>query len=195
MKFLYNSNLIQDNIQEIWGMTNLDTYREGLGWYPAAHNYAQELAAKYDTSPMITAGIISALSPKKEWHLNRRMADDFFKKGWNKTGHWYQQMGKAKRISALRKLTTITIQDVETVLNGRKTVNFFNCIYNPDTKDHVCIDSHGMNIAMGWSKSHITEKQYDFLKEEYIKFANSVTLRPIEVQSILWLTYKKVKKI
>lgn len=191
-------DIIQDNILEIWQQRTYKDYSEGKVWYKEANQFSKDLAEKYEIAPVITAGVISALSPQKEWNVNKALADDFLKRckttstTWKHAGHYLKQKRKARRIF---NMDNPFVDEIANELHGLKTVNFFHCIQNPATSDHVCIDRHMIMVALGKEKKKLTVKQYSFLKQEFLKFAKKVNLKPAESQGILWLTYKRVKKI
>lgn len=197
--FNYNSKVIQDNISEIWDQHTYKDYNSGKFWYDEANQFSLELAKEYNVTPAKSAGVLSALSPLKEWNLNKRITEEFFQlmkkapaTGWRKASHYYTQKLKAWKIYSI---TDPFIDEIANILHGLKTVNFFHCIQNPLSCDHVCIDRHMIKVALGADKPKLTTKQYLFLKQEYLTFAEKVNMIPCQSQGILWVTFKRVKKI
>ena len=83
---------------------------------------------------------------------------------------------------------------IERILNGPKIVNFFNNILNPLDKNYLTVDTHHISICtQDYKLNRITSKQYKFLKEETINFANEVKIIPCELQAILWHHFRKTK--
>lgn len=196
--FTYNSEVVKDNIAEIWDQHTSSDYNQGKQWYREANQFCSELAEKFQTTPVKTAGVLSALSPLKEWGLNKRITEDFFEvaqtaplSGWKRASHYFTQKRKAQLIFMASNPTTAQIDGV---LGGLKTINFFNCINNPSSSDHVCIDRHMIRVA-GVDNRSLTEKQYLFLQKEYLNFANKVGMIPCHAQAILWVAYKRVKNV
>lgn len=197
--FDYNSKVVADNIDEIWQQHTYRDYQQGVKWYQEANQFSLELAKKYNTTPVKSAGVLSALSPLKEWNDNKRITDQFFElvrkapsTGWRKASHYYKQKLKAQKIYIIANPFT---EEVNQILRGLKTINFFNCIHNPLTCDHVCIDRHMIKVATGTERTKLTNKQYLFLKKEYLNFADRLGMIPAEMQGVLWVTYKRVKKV
>lgn len=110
----------------------------GHEWYYKAH----ETAAKIGQGDVRRgAGIIAALSPLSDWERNVREAHELVKTGGVKSALLPANVVKAQRIHAG--------EDPEAVLGGNKVVNFFHNIHNPDSPEHVTIDRHAYDIAMG----------------------------------------------
>jgi hypothetical protein len=162
----------------------------GKGWYNRANFFSLALSEKYGVSEMKTAGIIAALSPLKEWTLNKAMAEEFIRTKGVISKHTSTQTMKARKI--LNQASTV--QDVESYLGGLKTVNFFNNIYNPFSKDHVTVDRHHIYLSLGWDAQSCTTKQYEFIKQNTIILANELNIIPNELQSTLWVCWKRIKK-
>lgn len=197
--FNYNSEEISKNVEKVWEEHTLDDYNNGKMWYREANQFSLEVAEKYKVAPVVSAGVLSALSPMKEWGLNKRMADNFFnlvkndtENGWKRAGHYMTQKKKAWDIYSL---VNPVVDEVNKILHGLKTVNFFGCIIDPTNTDNLCIDTHMIKLATPLDHGKITTKQYLFLKKEYINFANRVDMIPSQAQAVLWVTYKRIKDI
>lgn len=197
--FDYNSKVVADNISEIWQQYTYKDYQQGVKWYEEANQYSLELAEKYNVTPAKAAGVLSALSPLKEWNDNKRITEEFFElvkkapaSGWKKASHYLLQKRKAWKIYSI---TNPFIDQIGDILHGLKTKNFFYCIQNPSTTDHVCIDRHMIKVATGTERTKLTSKQYLFLKKEYLNFASQVGMNPAQMQAVLWVTYKRIKKV
>jgi hypothetical protein len=186
---MYNSGTIQSNIEEIWEQHNISDFNNGRGWYESANSFSLKLSGKYGVHPINAAGVISALSPQKSWELNMQLADDFFRKGKDFVGH----TGVQKQKAALVK-KAIYKEDVCRILAGQKTINFFNNIYNPKDVDWLTVDRHMIRVALSEDKKALSTKQYEFIKKEYCIFARRVGLIPCELQAILWVAIKRIKK-
>lgn len=203
-EFYKTSSVIQDNIKEIWNQRTYKDYQDGKDWYKEANKFSLDLAEKFQVAPVVSAGVLSALSPQKEWNDNKSIVEHFFQRvqkapvsGWRSAKHYMTQKRKAWRIyklGAAFKDETLPVSVAEE-LHGLKTVNFFHCINNPTNTEFICVDRHQIFVALGEQKKKLTTKQYEFIKKEYLKFAESVNMIPCEMQGILWLTYKRIKKI
>ena len=197
--FKYDSKEVNDNIEKVWEQHTLDDFNQGKMWYREANQFSLEVAEKYNVTPVVSAGVLSALSPLKEWELNKRITDNFFHRvnvnpehGWKGVGHYATQKKKAWDIYSL---VNPMVEEVSKILHGLKTVNFFGCIVDPDNTEAVCVDRHMIRVAVDTDNLKITEKQYLFLKKEYLNFANRVDMIPCHAQAVLWCTYKRIKKL
>jgi len=191
LKKLYNSSsTLIENMRSVHNKCVEEDLMYGKGWYNRANFFSLALSEKYGVSEMKAAGIIAALSPLKEWTLNKAMAEEFIRTKGVISKHTSAQTMKARKI--LNQASTV--QDVENYLGGLKTVNFFNNIYNPFSKDHVTVDRHHIYLSLGWDAQSCTTKQYEFIKQNTIILANELNIIPNELQSTLWVCWKRIKK-
>jgi hypothetical protein len=191
LKKLYNSSsTLIENMKSVHNKCVEEDLMYGKGWYNRANFFSLALSEKYGVSEMKAAGIIAALSPLKEWTLNKAMAEEFIRTKGVISKHTSMQTMKARKI--LNQASTV--QDVENYLGGLKTVNFFNNIYNPFSKDHVTVDRHHIYLSLGWDAQSCTTKQYEFIKQNTIILANELNIIPNELQSTLWVCWKRIKK-
>jgi hypothetical protein len=187
--YLYQHPLIVvNNIQRVFENATIKDYQEGLKWYSEAHDFANDLAKTYGIGKMKVAGIIAAMSPMKAWKNNKEIAEEFIQSGIS--GHTALQTEKAKSIL----LNNDNKQYIESTLGGLKTINFFNNIYNPSDEEYVTIDRHHLYISTGMDVQTCTIKQYQFIKKHTVMFSKSVNLTPCNLQAVLWVTWKRMKK-
>lgn len=188
-KLYKDPRIVQENFKHVFEIASVDDLEEAKGWYDNANSFASTLAERGKMEAYNSAGIISALSPSTSWEENVIRAETFVNTG-RLSGHIPQQITKAKNI-----MLTDCPTKVAKILNGPKTVSFFYNIYNPSLKEYVTIDRHMLNLACRIEGMiDPTPKQYHFLAEETIKFSNYVNLIPNQVQAILWVTWRKVKR-
>lgn len=191
LKKLYDHpDRIVDNMKSVYSKRIENDLIYGKGWYNRANFFSLALSEQYGVSEMKAAGIIAALSPLKEWTLNKAMAEEFIRTKGKTCRHTSSQALKARRILNYAS----TKRDVENCLGGLKTINFFNNIYNPSSKEHVTVDRHHIYLSLGWDAQVCTPKQYGFIKENTIILANELDIIPHELQSILWVCWKRIKK-
>jgi hypothetical protein len=190
-KKLYNNpQIVVNNLKRVYQLCNATDLQDGKSWYENANSFSLSLSEKYNVDKMKTAGIISALSPQKEWEHNKILAEEFISTGGRVCRHTAQQGRKAKNI--LR--SSSSHQEIEVILGGLKTINFFNNIFNPFSEHHVTVDRHHLYMSIGWDARDCTTKQYEFIKQNTIAFANEQELLPNKLQSILWVCWKRLKK-
>ena len=194
MKFEYNSEIIQDNINEFWETVSLSSFIEGKQWYWVAHTIAQDMADTYNVPIEVAVGIISSLSPQKSWEHNIELAKEFFETEGKRVRHTGAISAKARLIYHGYKAYNDRKGFIERVLNGPKIVSFFNNILNPYDNSYICIDRHHLTCCLGDSKINTcTLKQYEFLRQETLKFAKKQNLLGSEAQAILWVHVKNSK--
>ena len=165
-----------------------ESYAEGLAWYRVAHVFALELSQTYDITLEQAAGVIAVLSPSTNWSRNIALADELLSTG--DCSHAYGEcITKAKRI-----LQGETLDDVVKI--GRKVRNFYQCIMNPDTLGHVCIDRHAVVLATGLPIQQLDgwldlSATYQLTAAAYRTIAREVGLLPNQVQAITWCQHRR----
>lgn len=164
-------------------------------WYQDAYKIACNLAKKHNTQTERVAGIIAALSPLKRWDKNIQLADDLL--SGRKVGHTKVMVSKAYKVSKC------DIADIPAVLNGNKITDFYSNIINPTCENRVTIDRHAIMIAMGGihiSQSDLvslsnSDKKYSAVAEAYRRAAKKLGVRPLEVQAVTWVVWRKIKTL
>lgn len=110
----------------------------GAEWYEKAHEEAKRVGSG-DVKK--GAGIIAALSPQIGWDRNVSEAHELAKTGNIRGALLPENVEKAHRIMAG--------EDPHDVLGGHKVRSFFENIHDPSNPEHVTIDRHAYDIAMG----------------------------------------------
>lgn len=172
-------------IQTILSNTTQDVIDNGREWYTSASLFAQELGKKYDVPFYKVCGIIAALSPLKEWGLNKRMTETYLKTGT--AGHTKNQLLKCSWI-----MKATGPDQVDAYLYGLKTVNFYHNILDPTDINWVTIDRHIINCLGEFDL--ITPKRYELLKKLITDSAIENGFIPCELQAILWIYQKRLNK-
>lgn len=178
----------QLNILRVYHQATADEIDYGLRWYAIAQEEAVELMPD---SPSVAAGIIAALSPGLRWEFNILAADRIIA-GEPLDGlgvRWSRNVMKAKRILAG--------EAPDTVLRGNKVRAFYDCIVNHESTS-VCIDSHAYSIWYG--KRFTTEEvphldrrnRYQNIVRDYHIVANEVGVRPMQLQAICWVVWRRL---
>lgn len=197
-KLLFNRILISErivikNIKKLWEKSHSSFIIEN--WYEEAGKYCEKIANQYNVDYAIVCAIISALSPLKEWEHNKMLLEQNIKLLKNRKrprGHTFRQISKVKAIYNLSG-NDYTLEHIDNILGGKKTIDFFRCIYYKGDYDYPVIDRHMISILIG-TKIDIGLKpyQYVYLQKCLIKFSNKIKLNPVKVQSILWVKYKSM---
>lgn len=158
---------------------------KGEAWYREAHALALELSPG---DVWRGAGVISALSPLKQWPVNVRLARLAFS-----TGEASGQIGIHTR-NAQRILDGEFALDV---LNGPKTRSFAEAIATGGQGSIATIDRHAHDIAMARvftdNERKIGKIVYRDMASAYSEVAEYVGLSVNAVQAITWVTWKREK--
>ena len=187
----YSRTKLQNNIKR--------TYKLSLGsefnnWYQEANDFGSDVAKLFDIPLSKVLGVVSVLSPLKEWSNNKKLAIQFISSG--DCGHMKNNKKKAREILALDIDSALEFNILK-IINGQKTTAFFLNMMYPNRKDYVTIDRHAVAIAIGRNATEneqsLTGKQYTFLRDCYIIVANKLGLAPLHLQSITWQTWKRLK--
>ena len=199
----YSRTKIKNNIIKTY---NKKTESELNDWYQEAHDFGCDVSGMFkDVSKRQVLGIISALSPLKEWNKNKELAVDLILTG--NAGHMKRNVQKARDILSIpdnlnstdSPITNNYLLDLEikTILNGEKTKRFYDNMVYPKRSDGVTVDRHAIAIAIGRTATNkeqaISKDVYTFIEKCYIMTSETLGLAPLHLQSITWQTWKRVK--
>ena len=202
---------LSHNAREIVAKFTLATSQEvqlGCDWYPSALKIATRIADKYGLRTEVVAGVIAALSPNNRWERNIVDAEAIIKcwaAGGTRTDMLNVKVCTYGKMKA--KAVDILTRDIEIVeiLNGKKIIEFFNCITNPRLND-VCIDGHAYSV---WFGQRLTMKEVPAIgkklrhqiKTDYCDataFINEeldTAYTPADIQAITWVTHKRIYNV
>lgn len=188
------TDLIQNNLREVWEAVPLSYLEKGYSWYKEARSMALDMSNDYNIDFPVVCGIVSCLSPQKHWFENIKLTEIFLMSKGEDCKHTGTQKSKACRIYSLNGIRSrdTQIATIEFELGGLKTINFFRNVYNPKDENYVTLDSHMGQIMMG--KKTFTPKQYNVCKEKFIDFAKSIKIHPVSLQSAMWNYWRENKK-
>lgn len=177
----YDEKTIKQRLRKTWKSQTGSDYKEGFEWYKQAHEYAQHLADTYKVPLIKVSGTIAALSPMVKWDDNQVRTENYYQTG--KANHFSTQQ---KKVELINSLSNPSVEDVGKILNGLKTVNFFESIYNPSCRKPFTIDRWMIRIYAGGELPAISDKQYQFLKEVSLKEARRLKMVGSSYQAVLW---------
>jgi len=202
------------NIVKMYDKATKDEIYHGADWYVNAFNYAKILESDldYQISFKKIVGVIAALSPRNDWNRNKfdayQICKDFLNKKYYQLNLFgYQELLKTKVCTfGINKGKAIKIllsddKDIESILKGLKTINFYRCIIGDNNA--ICIDGHAFSIACNEVRNlasipPISPKNYKILQTEYklaTTFINkkyNLSLKVSDIQAITWVTYKRI---
>lgn len=189
----YSRTVIKNNILKVY---KVSADYERNDWYREAHNFGVEVSTflksfrNYNITVNQVLGIVSALSPLKEWEKNKEIAVDFILTG--DCGHMGANKRKARQILDCNG----SDDEILRILNGPKTSRFYMNMMYPDGTG-VTVDRHAIAIAIGRTatdkEQSLTPKAYEFIEKCYIMTAETLGLDPLHLQSITWQTWKRIK--
>ena len=152
-------------------------------WYAEAWQFCQATGTKYLTSPVTITGILSALSPLKEWEENKRMVIKFM--NGQRNLHFRSVVEKCERI-----LLCSNPAEIITILSGLKTVNFFKNICG--SYRDVTVDRHVISTATGYEyRISLTIKQYGIIADAVRQVADKYRVLPRTMQATIWTNYRE----
>lgn len=179
-------------LQNIEGLLNSAApsfFEEGKQWYWEANEFAKTLGLKYDLPLWKTSALISALSPMKEWNLNKRLTEEFIL--GKRDIHFGLQVNKCL---AIMELNSWSSNLVDSILVGKKTTSFYHNILEPDNPNWTTIDTHIVNSLL-WQGANITPQRYDILESCIKSYSREIDLIPCQTQATIWLCHKHSKKV
>jgi hypothetical protein len=188
------------NILAVYFLASAEEIQTGIRWYDDANAIASRIADTFDGSMRQAAGVIAALSPSNKWERNCRDAENFIR-AYAAGGDPIDIKVSTYGLNKMKALRILEGEDIDEVLNGRKTVAFYHCIAGDS--GHVCIDGHAYNIWMGErlpldSVPSMGKALYASIVADYIeatRLINSVSdteYKPYEVQAITWTTWRRI---
>lgn len=183
----------------------------GRNWYNQAHTAALDMSRDRPLGVIATAGVIAALSPNNKWSRNLLDADSLIS-AFLERGAWEASQvrvctydtNKSKALTIL-KLQSPTVEDVVSILHGRKVSAFFHCILG--NQQSVCVDGHAYSIWAGEDipttrAPKISQRLYEQISDDYRRASYLVNLTrlrheppitPAQLQAITWVTHRRLK--
>ena len=163
---------------------------EGRTWYNKAHDHAVRIGGGNVEKG---AGILAALSPALAWDSN--VAGGYH---ISKTGTAFGLQTKANNEKALRIHAGEHPLDV---LGGQKVTSFYHNILNPEAQEHVTIDRHAHDIAIGKpfgqrsdSKPDLglsAQGRYEHFKSAYLNASEQSGIKvPNQLQATTWVAHR-----
>lgn len=197
---------------------NVSLESEKNDWYKEANVFGSQVSeflfnyTGREVSKRQVLGIVSALSPLKEWSKNKDLAVDLIYSG--DCGHMQRNKQKAldilnlqysgnghpmdsQRDEVFKEENVYYDDEILRILNGDKTKRFYlNMVY--PSGGGVTVDRHAIAIAIGRTatdkEQSISSAVYTFLEECYIMTSETLGLTPLHLQSITWQAWKRIKK-
>lgn len=191
-----------NSILRFYELASLSELQDGLTWYTEANKYCAELAKRFDLSIQQVAGLVAVFSPQAGWVENKRYTVSFL---YQPNIHVRSQVQTDKAKLILKLHNEADIYNAQSTREAAfKTKAFFKNILNPDLDNSVTIDRHAIasciqhpdNVSpLDQSYGQLTRVQYEFFQSCYIKAARQVNVLPHQLQAIVWVTYRRIRKL
>jgi hypothetical protein len=191
----------------IKSMDDVD-FIDGCRWYESANQFAHELAADFDTTPEIAAGVIAAVSPRMPWLRNKKVAEEVIFRFRNfdeslPATEVAQRMGLGLVSNFAMAIKIARGEDISNVLTGTKRRSFYNNIIAPNKGDSVTVDTWmvralmrtttmNLKTASGFLRANRvalggTGVGYYVIAEGCRNVAETMNLKPCQVQACYWI--------
>jgi hypothetical protein len=191
----YKLNQISENIDYFFNNAKTKEIQDGKSWYLIANNICQDMAQKYDTTTLIAAQVIAALSPRNKWRRNIEDAYVIFDAVINNI--------KPENIKVCTfhtnkfKAYDIAKNNIKITDKSLKTYSFCNNIANLDPTK-VTIDIWALracfNKSILISSASIGRIAYTQIENIFLNKGIKLGLTGFELQAILWLTCQRMYK-
>lgn len=165
----------RDRVTELHAALTPEAKRDGERWYKLALMEATRLALAYDVPVRVAAGVIAALSPRKTWAQNLKLAEDCLAR--KKVGSTWALVRTAETVRDWPDSPPLS------TLKGPKVRAFYEAIMG-DT-NAVVVDVW-MLRALGFDGIPMTRKRYQWVATKFAHYAWQLGSRPAELQAQIW---------
>lgn len=183
----------ESNILSVYHSATEQERLDGEQWYTRAAYIAQRIAMKNNLPITTVAGVIAALSPRNRWETNVADAENVcFAFANGGTRRWITVRTFKRQLTAAWGI--LKTNEPLAYLGGLKTLNFYRCIIQGDSKS-VCVDSHAATLAMNGLRERLIAPSinvllYTRIADAYRTVAEQVGVLPSALQATTWLTYR-----
>jgi hypothetical protein len=185
------------NVTRVFRLATSAQVADGLAWYDAAHGIAYALGETYGIGTNRAAGVLAALSPLRSWGDNVNLATRFIIAGGLSEGAFKLSLDKAQAILDCDG----DAATIRAILNGNKTVSFFEGIRANGMTDVVCIDRHAYDVVTNTrhtdeTRPSLSGKRYATAADSYVRAAriiskeSGLSISPAQVQAITWVAWR-----
>jgi len=183
----YQLTKISRNLDYYFNKATKNEIKTGLSWYKDANDICKDIATKYNTTTLIAAQVISALSPRNKWDKN--IKDSYKVFDAIKNGIPAESIKVSTFHTNKFKSYAIINNNVQITDKSLKTYNFVNNIAVL-SNDHLTIDIWHLRACFSRiikiDKANIGRIAYQQIKELTIKKANKLGIKGYELQAIIW---------
>ena len=183
----YQLTKISRNLDYYFNKATKQEIKTGLNWYKDANNICKDIATKYNTTTLIAAQVISALSPRNKWDKNIKDSYKVFEA--IKNGIPAESIKVSTFHTNKFKSYAIINNNVQITDKSLKTYNFVNNIALL-SENHITIDIWHLRACFSRiikiDKANVGRVAYQQIKELTIKKANKLGIKGYELQAIIW---------
>ena len=179
----YQLNKISLNLDKWFNMAADEEIKNGRKWYADANQIIKDIAKQFNTTEIITASVLSALSPRNKWEQNIKDTIKVFQA--IKDGKTAEQIkvctfhtNKFKAFEIAKGNKTIT-------KDSQKTFAFVNNIAHLDN-NFVTIDVWHLRACFNKTMASCGKLAYEQIQKLTIKKADKLGLKGYEYQAIIW---------
>jgi|TARA_Y100000052_G_C2953231_1_gene88676 hypothetical protein len=183
----YQLNKISKNLDKWFNLATKKEISEGLQWYKKANDICKDIAQKFNTSELIAASVISALSPRNKWEQNIKDAYKVFQavqegKDANDIKVCTFHTNKFKSFEIAKRNKVISA-------DSQKTFAFVNNIAHLDN-NFVTTDVWHLRACFNKTIKSCGKLAYNQIQKLTIKKADKLGLKGFEYQAIIWASIR-----
>ncbi len=168
------------NIVALFNATTRQNLDNGMTWYHDAYMVAFKLSYEYQIPMTKVVGIMAALSPNNKWQRNKIDTAKFLSRPYVDT-KVCTFMGQREKAYAIYHSNGDALE-IECILNGIKTCNFFNNILFFDKCDRVTVDMWAFRSCKVEEKT----KNIPLVTRAYQEIAQELNIQPHQLQAVVW---------
>jgi hypothetical protein len=170
---------LETRLGELLEKSTPQQWNVGYKWYKEAHLIALDISYEFQMPINKVIGVMAALSPNNKWERNLIDTRLFLEAPSLETKVC---TFKGQRLKALQILVAHNNAEIESILNGRKTISFFNNILNYDSNRVVTVDLWMFRIA----ELPTSKANYEMISKAVKCVAHNNNLLPHQLQAIVW---------
>lgn len=187
-----------DNLKRIFEQATEHDLSIGLDAFPKYNRIMVKLADHCGTTPRIASAVFSALSPNNDYHGNLRDANTLLRAA--RAGKTLEDFAVSTYGQNKRKAWRIAHgEDPLDLIVAKKTRSFFQNIYDPSDPVPVTVDGHMVNVWRCKRENLVglsfPKSLYDVVADGVRTVAQEQGLVPCQVQSIIWMTWRRLHGI
>jgi len=183
----YELTKISRNLDYYFNKATRDEINTGLNWYKTANDICKDIATKYDTTTLVAASVISALSPRNKWEQNIKDSYKVFEAV--KYGLHPVDIKLCTFHSNKFKAFNLIANNLQITEKSLKTFNFVHNIAFL-SNEHLTVDIWHLRACFSRmikiDKASIGKIAYQQIKTLTIKKATKLGLKGYEYQAIIW---------